>query len=137
VSHIEPRQPGLLTDLDVNYEPFRCCGDEDLVFIKCPACQHLMVFCYECDTLCPDLSDPAKASGLTLIGGEYRVVCPLCGKAFEDSAFLMQPYVDKYLVTAEEVVGRGFGHLLARPLRGKHSAERGAAADRGRDSGPS
>jgi hypothetical protein len=119
MSHIKPRRPDLLTDLDVNYEPFHCCGDEDLVFVKCPACQHLMVFCYECDTLYPDLSDPTTMSGLSAVGGDYRVLCPACGKVFEDSAFLMQPFVDKYLVTVEDVVSRGFGHLLSEALRRK------------------
>ncbi|MCB0066735.1 MAG: hypothetical protein KDD77_06280 [Caldilineaceae bacterium] len=74
MSRIEPRQPGLLTDLDVNYEPFRCCGDENLVFIKCPAGRHLMVFCYEGDTLYPDLSDLARVAGPTVVGGEGRAV---------------------------------------------------------------
>ncbi len=122
MSHIRPRNPRLLTDLDVNYEPFRCCGDEDLVFIKCPACQHVMVFCYECDTLYGDLHDLTQLSGTTLIDGQYRVVCPTCCQPFEDFAFLMQPHVDKYLVTVEEVIGHGFGHLLSEPLRQRHLA---------------
>ncbi len=133
MGHIKPGRPGLLTDQDVNYEPFHCCGDEDLVFIKCPACDHLMVFCYECDTLYPDLSEPTKTAGLTVVGREDRVVCPVCSKAFEDSAFLAQPYVDKYLVTAEDVIRRGFAHLLSESRRRAHSAEPGAGTDRPRE----
>lgn len=130
MSRIKPRRSDLLTDMDVNYEPFHCCGDEDLVFIKCPACQHLMVFCFECDTLYPDLSDPGKWSGLALIGGEDKVVCPMCSQAFADSAFLMQPYVDKYLATVADVVERGFGHLLSAALRDRLQAEPPAPAVR-------
>lgn len=34
VSGIKPTNPTLLTDLDVEYSYFDCCGDEDLVFLR-------------------------------------------------------------------------------------------------------
>ena len=118
MSGIEPRDPRLLTDLDVDYGPFHCCGDEDLVFLKCPACAHLMVFCYECDTLYPDLADPAVGHAVHLSREDTdRLVCPACGEPFEDFYFLMAPHVDKYLPTAGDVIAAGFGHLLSAERR--------------------
>ncbi len=114
MGRITPRSPQLLIDTDVNYAPFHCCGDEDLVFIKCPACHHLMVFCYECETLYPDLAAPTPAYwGQYSVDDRRHIICPRCRQPFEDFAFLMQPYVDKYLVTAKEVMDRGFRHLLS------------------------
>jgi hypothetical protein len=122
MSNIQPKDPRLLTDRDVNYEPFHCCGDEDLVFIKCARCAHLMVFCYECDTLYPDLTDTTKQQQMPHTRESDRLICPNCNQPFPDFYFLMQPYVDKYLVTAEEVMSRGFGHLLAEHRRGSKSS---------------
>jgi hypothetical protein len=110
---IRPQDPRLLTDRDVDYTPFHCCGNEGLVFLRCPACAHLMVFCYECDTVYPDLTQPAKHEGLRLTRLEDRFLCPACGVPFEDFYFLMTPQVDKYLTTAEQVIAAGAGHLLS------------------------
>ncbi len=122
MSNIQPKDPRLLTDRDVNYEPFHCCGDEDLVFIKCPNCSHLMVFCYECDTLYPDLTNPTQQQQVPMTRESDRLICPNCGQPFPDFYFLMQPYIDKYLVTREEVVSRGFAHLLAASKREPESS---------------
>lgn len=121
-SHIRPSDPRLLTETDINPPPFHCCGDEDLLFIKCPTCGHLMVFCYECETLHPDLTDVEKQScERVLVADEDRVVCPRCREPFEEYTFLMPAHVDKYLVTAEEVVARGFRHLLSDDLQQRFS----------------
>lgn len=122
MSYIQPLNPRLLTDLDVNYVPFHCCGDEDLVFLKCPRCSHLMIFCYECDTLYPDLMNPETKMGVALTSESDRLVCPNCHEPFEDYYFLRRPNVDKYLVTAEEVTSRGFAHLLAHDRRPSKSS---------------
>ena len=114
---IETQNPMLLTDLDVNYEPFHCCGDEDLVFIKCPSCQHLMVFCYECDTLYPQLGNLAIHYHVFTTHEMDRLNCPHCHKPFPDFHFLRPPMVDKYLVTQDEVIEKGFVHLLAKHRR--------------------
>ena len=113
MSRIGPSNPELLTDLDVDYSYFRCCGDEDLVFLRCPACGHIMVFCYECDTMYPALADTSIRDGLGLTRETARVVCPACKVAFQHYYFLQQPYVDLYLPTAQQVKDAGFGHLLA------------------------
>lgn len=113
MSDIRPQNPELLTDDDVNYEPFHCCRDEDLVFIKCADCRHVMVFCYECDTLYPNLADLTIREGVELTRTTDRVTCPRCGVRFADYRFL----VDKYLVTAAEVIAAGYGHLLSDEIR--------------------
>jgi len=113
MSVIRPSNPELLTDLDVEYLHFHCCGDEDLVFLRCPACGHIMVFCYECDTLFPNLADTSKRHGLALTSEADRVVCPACGVAFKDYYFLRAENVDRYLPTARQVQEAGFGHLLS------------------------
>jgi hypothetical protein len=110
---IKPRNPRLLTNRDVNWDPFHCCGNEDLVFLKCPRCAHLMVFCYECDTLYPDLHDVTQQQPLRLTEITHRVVCPACLQPFDDFYFLRQPHVDKYLPTLEDIVSGGFAHLLS------------------------
>ena len=119
MSGIQPKDSRLLTDRDVNYEPFHCCGDEDLVFIKCPSCSHLMVLCYECDTLYPELSDTTKQQQIPCTRETDWFICPNCHEPFPDFYFLMPPYVDKYLVTAREVVERGFAHLLSPDLQNR------------------
>ena len=113
MSGIRPSNPELLTDMDVDGSYFQCCGDEDLVFLRCPACGHIMVLCYECDTLYPTLADTSTQEGLGLTSETDRVVCPACEVAFEHFYFLQQPYVDAYLPTAQQVKDAGFGHLLA------------------------
>jgi hypothetical protein len=122
MSAIQPSDPNLLTDVDVNYLPFYCCGDEDLVFLKCPVCQHLMVFCYECDTLYPNLDDVSVRVRMPLTRTTDRFICPQCRQPFEDFAFLMPPQVDKYLVTAEEVVRGGYLQLLSDELQRRFQA---------------
>jgi hypothetical protein len=113
LSQIRPSNPDLLTDLDVDYTHFHCCGDEDLVFLRCPRCGHMMVFCYECDTLYPDLSDTSTQGAIGLTAPTDRVVCSACSVAFEHHGFLMPEHVDSYLPTAQQVRDAGFGHLLA------------------------
>jgi hypothetical protein len=110
---VPPANPELPTGLDVDPARFHCCGDEDLVFLRCPACGHIMVFCYECDTLFPDLADPARARGLVLTSESDRVVCPACARPFEDAGFLRPENVGKYLPTAGQVRAAGFAHLLS------------------------
>ena len=113
MSDIPSHLAKFLTDVDVNYAPFHCCGDEDLMFIKCPDCQHVMVFCYECDTLYPDLSDLSVREPVPLTRDTDRVVCPRCKVPFADYSF----FVDRYFLTAAEVVAKGFGHLLSDEMR--------------------
>jgi len=115
---IKPHNPELLTDSDVNYAAFHCCGDEDLIFIKCPECRHIMVFCYECDTLYPNLSDPTVRQSVPLTRSTDRITCPTCGVRFADYNFL----VDKYLVTAAEVIAAGYSDLLSDEIRKRTGA---------------
>jgi hypothetical protein len=110
---VRPSNPELLTERDVRGSWFHCCGDEDLVFLRCPSCAHIMVFCYECDTIYPDLADTSQSRGLTLTSSDDRFQCPRCCRPFEDPQFLAPENVDKYLPTARQVSEAGFGQLLA------------------------
>lgn len=120
MADIKPRNPALLTDDDVEYAHFKCCGDEDLVFLRCPSCGHIWVQCYECDTWYTDLSDLAKVASAFLSNVNERVNCPSCHKPFDDFCYLMEGFVDKYLPTAEQVISAGHGQHLARHLRERY-----------------
>ena len=100
--------------LDTREAPFKCCGNEELVILRCPACAHLMVFCTECNTLYPDARDPARRETVRLTRPGDRLTCPSCAVPFEDRAFLTPPHVDKYRATAEQVIAAGLGDLLAK-----------------------
>jgi hypothetical protein len=117
---IKPRDPSLLTDEDVEYAHFRCCGDEDLVFLRCPSCGHIWVQCYECDTWYTDLQDVTKTKSAFLSSTEERVNCPHCQVPFDDYFYLMEGIVDKYLPTAQQVIEAGFSKHLARHQRERH-----------------
>lgn len=111
-----PRNPKLLWGSDVDTPMFDCCPNSDRVLVKCPACGHLMAACRECSTLFPNLDDPTQFSFIGTDDKE-RVVCVACNTPFEDYYFLMQPYMEKCLPTADEVIARGYGHLLSPKLR--------------------
>jgi hypothetical protein len=114
---ITPRNSKLLSDRDIDYAPFRCCGDEDLVFLRCEHCGHIWVECYECSTWYVDLNDLSKRELSFLSDEDERMSCPACRKPFADFYYLMDPYVDRYLATADQVVAAGFGRFLASHLR--------------------
>jgi hypothetical protein len=117
---INPRDPSLLTDEDVEYAHFKCCGDEDLVFLRCPSCGHIWVQCYECETWFTDLNDLTKTASAFLSTEAEHLNCPKCMTPFEDYFHLMEGFVDKYLPSAPQVIEAGFGKHLARHLREKH-----------------
>ena len=117
---IKPRNAALLTDDDVEYANFSCCGDEDLVFLRCPACGHISVQCYECETWYVDLADTSRMESSFLSDGDERLACSNCGVPFEDFCYLMEGVVDKYLATAAQVIAAGHGRHLARHLRERH-----------------
>lgn len=120
MSDIKPRNPALLTDSDVEYANFSCCGDEDLVFLRCPACGHISVQCYECETWYVDLADTGRVESSFLSDGDERLACSSCGVPFEDFCYLMEGVVDKYLATVVQVIDAGHGRHLARHLRERH-----------------
>jgi hypothetical protein len=88
----------------LDFDPFDCCGDEDLFPFKCSSCDTPMVLCYECDTLYADL--PNLQHQLS-IGGETRR-CPVCGALFS-SDLMREP---KHRITFEEWSRHGLDHLL-------------------------
>lgn len=106
-SDIKPHDAKLLTDLDVDYAPFHCCGDEDLVFLRCPRCGHIWVECYECSTWYVDLNDLSRRANTF---GADRVACP---------SYLRAGAVDRYLPTAAQVRTAGFERYLGPHLRQK------------------
>ncbi len=98
-----------VTETSLNYDHFHCCGDEDLYPFKCSQCGHIMVFCYECDTLYPDLSDPSQHHPCTLSPGEPVFSCPSCSHPFE--VHFMQN--NEYKVSIHEWLNAGFQQLLS------------------------
>ena len=120
MADIKPQDPSLLTDDDVEYAHFKCCGDEDLVFLRCSSCGHIWVQCYECETWFTDLNDLSKTESAVLSTVAERLNCPKCKKPFEDFYHLMEGFVDKYLPTAQQVIDAGFGEHLAKYLREEH-----------------
>ena len=117
MSAIKPRDSSLLTDLDVDYAPFRCCGDEDLVFLRCEHCGHIWVECYECSTWYVDLNDFSRVASSFLSDVNQRLSCPSCRTQFADFFYLKAENVDRYLATREQVIAAGFGRYLAAHLR--------------------
>ena len=117
---IKPKNPLLLTDEDVEYAHFRCCGDEDLVFLRCPSCGHIWVQCSECETWYPDLGDPTQQSSSSSSGDAPPPACPRCRVPFADRSYLRQGIVDRYLPTAPQVIEAGFGEHLSKALRARH-----------------
>ena len=129
MSVIHPRDPRLLTDDDVLPEAFACCGDEDVVFVKCPGCRAIMVFCFECDTLFPEPSRPDERRRVRLTAATDRLACPRCGESFPDRDFLAEENVDRYLVSAEEVIAAGYEDLLVPGRRERDDEETGSGGD--------
>ena len=117
MSDIRPRDNSLLTDLDIDYAPFRCCGDEDLVFLRCPNCGYIWVECYECSTWYVDLTDLSQTDSSFAIDPKHQMGCPSCRVPFNDANYLMDGIVDSYLPTRQQVVDFGLGHYLASHLR--------------------
>ncbi len=123
MADIKPRNLALLTDDDVEYANFKCCGDEDLVFVRCPSCGQISVQCYECDTWYINLSNVDETTSSFLSDVNQRLKCPHCDQPFQDFYYLMEGFVDKYLPTAKQVIDAGHGHHLAIHLRKKFGIE--------------
>lgn len=126
---VKAKDLSLLTDDDVEYSHFNCCGDEDLVFLRCPACGHIWVECFECSTWYVDLNDLERTESCFLSKVEERPNCPRCEKPFDDFYYLMEGYVEKYLPTARDVVDAGFSKYLAVHLRDRYGNEECAKSD--------
>jgi len=96
---------------DLDFSAFHCCGDEDLYPFRCSGCGRPMVFCYECDTLFPDLRTvaPGREVAVNSTHGHRPIfACPHCRHSFE-YYFMDNP---AYHVSFEEWRAAGFGHLL-------------------------
>ena len=112
--NIKPPDPNLLGDLDVDYAHFDCCGDEDLIFVRCEHCGHIWVECHECSTWYVDLGDLARRESSSLSDRNARLSCPACSVPFEDFDYLGK---NRYAASAEQVVAAGFERYLAEHLR--------------------
>lgn len=99
-----------VTEQDLDFAHFHCCGDEDLHPFRCVRCYHVMVFCYECDTLYRDLTQPAAHHDGINASDPSRpaFACPRCGFAFE--YFFMRNAA--YEVPLEAWKAAGLEHLL-------------------------
>ncbi|WP_374582857.1 hypothetical protein [Pseudoduganella sp.] len=113
---MQPKDQLPLTDQDVEYSHFSCCGDEDLAFLRCPKCSHIWVECYECSTWYIDLNDLRKIASALPSGSGESPCCPECQVAFEDEHYLKQSHAGKYRPTAFQVVEAGLGRYLASHL---------------------
>ena len=100
----------VVDETDLEFSHFHCCGDEDLYPFGCPTCRHLMVFCYECDTLYANLANLAdQGRSVNSFNPQEPIFsCPGCGFAFEYT-FMKN---GRYKVEREQWVTSGFGHLL-------------------------
>ncbi|MCB9624293.1 MAG: hypothetical protein H6721_04105 [Sandaracinus sp.] len=103
-----------LTDQDVDYDLFHCCGDEDLVFLRCEHCGHIWVECYECSTWYVDLNDLSRQESSFLSDTDARLSCPSCHRAFAHWDHLAH---DRYFPNAQQVVEAGLERFLAPHLR--------------------
>ncbi|PWF24847.1 hypothetical protein DD235_01300 [Corticimicrobacter populi] len=104
-------------DQPVDPSHFRCCGDEDLVFLRCAHCGHIWVHCHECDTLYVDLDDLDRIEAAM---SNKRLICVCCDTPFGDLYFLKPHVVHRYMPTAEQVIVAGYGHYLADALRNRY-----------------
>jgi hypothetical protein len=98
-------------EVGLDFAGFQCCGDENLYPFRCSACGRLMVFCYECDTLYPDLHtlEPDREQQVNSFDPSRPIFsCSQCGHSFE-YYFMRNP---AYHVTVEQWRAGGFGHLL-------------------------
>jgi len=96
---------------DLDFSHFNCCGDEDLFPFKCSGCGHIMVFCYECDTLYSDLKDTCRNNEVAINNFDPKrpsFSCPKCSWDFE-YYFMKNP---EYGVSREEWLKAGYGRLL-------------------------
>ena len=100
-----------VTESSINYSFFHCCGDEDLYPFKCSHCGQIMVFCYECDILYPDLHRPSKKIPInSFYPDKHYLSCPACGHQFEYS--FMKNAV--YRASVDEWMQAGYQRLLSK-----------------------
>jgi len=86
-----------VADEILNYDYFHCCGDEDLYPFKCSNCGHIMVLCYECDTLYPYLTNTSEKTYPNTFDPRLPShSCPNCGYLFE-YYFIKNKYESSYL----------------------------------------
>jgi hypothetical protein len=99
-------------ELDLDFSYFTCCGDEDLHPFCCPLCHWSMVFCYECDTLYPDLHHLTEHHRNVNHDHTDQPIfsCPKCDYQFE--YFFMKN--DAYRVPRSQWLASELGHLLRR-----------------------
>jgi hypothetical protein len=94
----------IIQEMDLEFSHFQCCkGNADPYPFKCSVCGQVMVFCYECDTLYPDLMN---TNVMKLHIGQFY--CPKCNHQFEYDLH------DKpnYQVTPSEWMNAGYEYLL-------------------------
>jgi ferredoxin len=94
---------------DLDFSKFRCCGDEDLYPFRCTSCGTCMVFCYECDTLYPNLKTLIPGAEVNSLDPNRPIFhCPQCAFAFE-YYFMGNP---AYHARKEDWRKAGFAPLL-------------------------
>ena len=94
---------------NLDFSRFHCCGDEDLYPFRCARCGRLMVFCYECDTLYPDLTTLVPGGAVNGSDATRPIFdCPQCGHSFE-YYFMHNPV---YHASFEQWCAGGASHLL-------------------------
>lgn len=100
----------IVREENLRFQCFSCCGDEDLFPFKCPACGWVMVFCYECGTLYPDLRDTRIQNHAInhFDHAKSAFCCPNCHHEIE-YYFMKNP---AYLVSRLEWIEAGYQALL-------------------------
>jgi hypothetical protein len=110
VSHLQTRLPSrkninyaIIQEMDLEFSYFQCCDSVDPYPFKCSVCGQIMAFCYECDTLYPDLQD---TNIMKLHIGQFD--CPKCKQPFEYDLHDKQ----NHTATPEEWTEAGYEYLL-------------------------
>ncbi len=100
-----------VTMYDIALSGTLCCGNEDPYPFACSDCGHPMLYCGECDTMHPDLSDVGvRSQSKTFVdhSADPPFRCPDCGYGFEPS-FLSNP---AYRVRFGDWIASGYAEFL-------------------------
>jgi hypothetical protein len=101
-SHVVTDDANAVTDVDINHDAIHCCGNEDLVIVRCPACRQLWIYCAADDVCHVDLQTTARKLDATR--GDK---CPSCGTATH-----LHEAIAPLLPTRDEVVAAGLERYL-------------------------
>lgn len=94
----------------LDFDKFSCCRDKDLFPFACNVCNHMMVFCYACDTLYEDINILDRYNHeINHFNPQSPIFkCPNCDKEFE--YYYMKN--TKYRCKLNEWIDAGYKNVL-------------------------